>query len=75
MQKQATELDPLSSVAWENLGYFYAESGNYPAADAGLSRAIEIEPTSMFALNNLGTLRLLQGKGQEALETFRKLTE
>lgn len=27
----------------------------------------------MFGLNNLGTLRLLQGKGQEALGAFRKL--
>ena len=27
----------------------------------------------MFSLNNLGTLRLLQGKGQEALEAYRKI--
>jgi TolB-like protein/Flp pilus assembly protein TadD len=72
-QKKATELDPLSSIAWENLGRYYTELGDYGAADAALVRAIELEPTSVYALNNLGRLRLLQGKGQEALETFRKM--
>ena len=72
-QRKATELDPLSSVAWQNLGSLYTITGDYAAADAVLGRAIEIEPTSVFALNNLGTLRLLQGEGQEALAAFRKI--
>ncbi|HEY2534350.1 MAG TPA: TIR domain-containing protein [Xanthobacteraceae bacterium] len=72
-QKKAAELDPLSSLPLENLGYVYAASGDYAAAAAALGRAIEIEPTAVFALNNLATLRLLQGRAQEALEVFRKI--
>ena len=72
-QEKATELDPLSSNAWENLGHYYTEIGNYAQADTVLGRAIEIEPTAVFTLHNLGTLRLLEGRAQEALEAFRNV--
>jgi TolB-like protein/Tfp pilus assembly protein PilF len=74
-QKQAADLDPLSSGAWDNLGLYYMSAGNYPAAETALGRAMEIEPTSIFALTHLGMLRLLQGKGQEALEMFRRINQ
>jgi TolB-like protein/Tfp pilus assembly protein PilF len=72
-QRKATELDPLSKSAWRDLGYSYMGTGDYAAADVSLGRAIELEPTAVLALFNLGTLRLLQGKAQEALETYRKM--
>ncbi len=72
-QKKATELDPLSSGGWENIGRYYTEKGDYVAANAALLRAIELEPTSVYALYNLGRLRLLQGKAQESLGMFRKV--
>lgn len=71
--KKATELDPLSSIAWTRLGYLYIKIGDYKLADSALNRGIEIDPTSPLALNILGTLRLLQGRDQEALEAFRKI--
>jgi tetratricopeptide (TPR) repeat protein len=74
-QKKATELDPLSSNAWDLLGRFYTANRNYAPADAALVRSIEIEPTRVMALFYLGTLRLLQGNAQEALEAFRKLNK
>ena len=48
---------------------------SYAAADAALRRAIELEPTSVYALGSLGTLRLVQGNAQEALEVFRKIDQ
>jgi serine/threonine-protein kinase len=72
-QKKATELDPLSSNAWETLGFYYTNIGDYAHAELALVRAMKIEPTSVFALNNLGTLRLLQANGQEALAAFRRV--
>ncbi len=74
-QKRATELDPLSSQAWENLGEWYLDTGNYAAAEIAYNRALELEPTSVYALNHHGTLRLLQGRPQESLEEFRKVTQ
>ena len=74
-QSQAVELDPLSSGAWDNLGFYYASAGDYAHADAALGRAIEIEPTSVIVLTHLGMLRLLQGRAPEALELFRKIDQ
>ena len=74
-QDQAVELDPLSSGAWDNLGIYRASAGDYAGADTALDRALEIEPTSVIALTHLGMLRLLQGRGLEALETFRKIDQ
>ena len=74
-QKQATELDPLASSAWEGLGFYYLGIGDYPAAETALGRAIEIQPTSVMALSDLGKTRLLEGKGHEALKAFRKIDE
>jgi hypothetical protein len=36
-------------------------------------RALEIEPMSVYALTNLGTFRLVQGKGEDAMEAFQKV--
>jgi TolB-like protein len=72
-QKRATELDPLSSGAWENLGFYYTGMGDFAAADVALSRAIDIEPASVLALGDLGMSRLLQGKGEAALELFLRI--
>ncbi|MGH9642042.1 MAG: TIR domain-containing protein, partial [Terriglobales bacterium] len=72
--KEATKLDPLSG-AWDQLGRSYMATGDYGLADAALDRAIELEPTGVFELFNLGTLRLLQRRSAEALEAFRKLNQ
>jgi TolB-like protein/predicted Ser/Thr protein kinase len=73
VQKEATDLDPLSSGAWVHLGYYYASAGDYAAAGTAFGRALEFEPTSTFAFSYLGVVRLLQGRAQEALESFRKI--
>jgi len=72
-QKRAAQLDPLSSAAWESLGFYYTGIGDFAAADASIARAIDIEPTSVLAHSDLGTVRLLQGRAQEALDAFRAI--
>lgn len=69
------DLDPLSSGAWDHLGYYYASTGDYTAAGTAFGRALEFEPTSTFAFSYLGMVRLLEGKAQEALESFRKIDQ
>jgi serine/threonine-protein kinase len=75
VQEEAADLDPLSSGAWDNLGFYYASTGNYAAAGTALGRALEVEPTSTIAFSYLGMVRLLEGKGREALEAFRKIDQ
>jgi TolB-like protein/Tfp pilus assembly protein PilF len=75
VQKQAADLDPLSSGAWDNLGFYHASTGDYAAAGTALGRALEFEPTSVIAFSYLGMVRLLEGNGQEALELFRKIDQ
>jgi adenylate cyclase len=74
-QKQATELDALSSQDWRYLARLYTETGDYASADAALGRAIELEPTSVFALTILGRLRLAEGRAQDALDVFRNIDD
>jgi TolB-like protein len=74
-EKLTTEFDPLSGKAWGFLGYLYTEAGDYVAADAAISRATQIQPSSAYFLTYLGMLRLLQGRPQEALELFRKVDQ
>jgi adenylate cyclase len=70
--KKATELDPLSSLTWTVFGSYLIANRQFAAADAALRRALEIQPDSDFALDQLGTLQLLTDNPTEALTTFRK---
>ena len=75
VQKEAADLDPLSSGAWDHLGYYYASTGDYAAAGTAFGRALQFEPTSTFAFSYLGMVRLLEGRAPEALEFFRKIDQ
>jgi len=70
--KKAIELDPLSNVAWQRLGIVLTDAGQLTAAHDALARALEINPESAFSLLALGKLELLEGKGADALATFRR---
>src|SRR5208337_2237333 len=71
--RKAIEIDPLSGTAWSNVGRYLMFSRDYPAAGDALRRALEIQPDSVYALNDLGTVQLLEGKPVDALATFRKI--
>ncbi len=71
--RKATELDPLSGPAWENLARFLTDNRDYAAARAANAHALEFSPEGTYALNNLGTLQLLDGSPADALRTFRQV--
>jgi TolB-like protein/DNA-binding winged helix-turn-helix (wHTH) protein len=71
--RKATALDPLSAPGWGNLGMYLAAYGDHPAAERALRRALELAPDSPFAINALATLRLLQGRPEEALQLFQRI--
>jgi tetratricopeptide (TPR) repeat protein len=72
MTKKAIELDPLSSVTWANLGILLTGARQFADAHAAISRALEIQPESPYALSDLGSLQLLQGHATEALATAQQ---
>jgi TolB-like protein/Tfp pilus assembly protein PilF len=69
----ATSSDPLSGLSWIYLGWLLTLDRQFPAAHEALQRAIDIEPASIYALNNLGRLQLLENNATQALATFRKI--
>ena len=70
--KKAIELDPLSEPAWQTLEQYLISRGDFAAAHEANRRALEINPESSYALNDLGTMQLLEGSAAEAVTTFRK---
>lgn len=71
--RRATEIDPLSAIAWSNLGQYLAFHRDYPAGHEALRRCLEINPESSFGGHHLAILLLLEGNAPEALATARKI--
>jgi serine/threonine protein kinase/TolB-like protein len=73
--KKATELDPLSAMAWLVLSQTLTANRQFAAAHEALRRALEIQPESPIVLANLASLQLLEGNAAEALTTFRQVSD
>lgn len=73
--KKATELDPLSSVAWAFLGGYLIENRQFAAAHEAIRRALEIQPESAPVQSLIGDLQLYVGHATEALATYRKIAD
>jgi len=71
--RRATEIDPLSAIAWSNLGQYLTFHRDYPAAHEALRRSLEINPESSFGGHHVAILRLLEGNAAEALAPARKI--
>ena len=61
--------------SWNALGLLYEDSGSFAAAESAFESAIEINPESDSAHNNLGNCLLLQGRFEGAEAEFRKALE
>jgi TolB-like protein/Flp pilus assembly protein TadD len=72
-ERKAIEFDPLSTVAWNDLGLYLTENRDYAAAGDALRRSLEIQPDSAHGLYHLARLQLLQGQATQALATFQKV--
>jgi len=73
--RTATQLNPLSSSAWDDLGLVLMASGDHRGARQAFGRELEIQPEDPYALDNLGNLQLITGEPGEALATYRKISE
>ena len=71
--RRATELDPLSAIAWSNLGQYLTFHRDYAGADEALRHGLEINPESSFGAHHVAILRLLEGNATEALATARRI--
>ncbi len=73
--QSATEREPLFVYAWTDLALLHLANAQYPAADAALARALEIDPDNRLALRHLSVMRLLEGKPKEALAAAERNPE
>ncbi|HYX75427.1 MAG TPA: TIR domain-containing protein [Steroidobacteraceae bacterium] len=71
--RRATEIDPLSAIAWSNLGQYLTFHRDYPAAHEALRRCLEINPESSYGGHHLAILQLLEGNAVGGLATARKV--
>jgi TolB-like protein len=71
--RRATEIDPLSAIAWSNLGQYLTFHREYSAAHEALRRCLEINPESSFGGHHLAILQLLEANAAGALATARKI--
>jgi TolB-like protein len=70
--RKAVALDPLKTGAWANLTRYLLIARDFAGAHEASRRALEISPDSPYALNNLGTLQLVEDNARDALVTFRR---
>jgi TolB-like protein/tetratricopeptide (TPR) repeat protein len=73
--RQATDLDPLNTPYWSNLGLYYTAAGELDLARAALMRSIEIVPGNSRGTLRLGIANLLGNSPGEALRWFERLPE
>ena len=64
--------DPRSTLAWTNLGNAEMRLGRRPAAEEAFRKALELEPDSADALNNLAWLLYEEKRIDEAEPLARK---
>ncbi len=70
--RRATDLDPLSAVAWWRLAWVYAGSNQLDLAEKAALRSLEIAPRQAQGARTLGFVYLLEGRHPEALDAFRR---
>lgn len=73
--KQAVELAPRFSAAWNYLGTIAYQSGQYVEAEANFRKGLEADPEAYAPLVNLGGVLLNLGKWDEALEYNRRAVQ
>jgi len=72
LARHAVAVDPLSYIAHGNLALRYLNSGLLKDADAALDQAFKLNPRAGLLPAVLGTLRLEQGRPDEALAAFQQ---
>jgi tetratricopeptide (TPR) repeat protein len=73
--RRATELDPASVEAWNNLGITHELAGELPAAEQALAKAVELAPTRVLFRENLARVLAAQHKDADAIAAYRAVLE
>ncbi len=73
--RRAQELDPLSLVINDHLGYCLFLSGREADARAQLARTIELDPTFPLAHWRMGSIHFRSREHEPAIEEFRKVVQ
>jgi tetratricopeptide (TPR) repeat protein len=69
-----TEQSPGDSMAFNFIGYLYAELGQLDRAVGAYEQALKANPDNVIALSNLGTAYLALDRNEEAREVFERVT-
>jgi TolB-like protein/tetratricopeptide (TPR) repeat protein len=70
VEKKAVDLDPLAAWTWQHLSRFQIAAGLLADARESAQHALEINPDSPLARDQLGVATLLAGDGLEATRAF-----
>ncbi len=70
--KRAQELDPLSLIVNDVVGWIYYEERQYDRAEQQYTKTLEMEPEYVPALLDLGSVHLRTGNFQKALAEFEQ---
>ncbi len=73
--EQATELNPASLEAWNNLAMVQTALNQTEKAAQAFAHAIELDPDRAEILNNKGVLALLQNDPEKALTILEEANE
>jgi tetratricopeptide (TPR) repeat protein len=66
--RRALEQDPLTAVAYHNLGTALESMDRFAEAEAAYRKALELSPQRVIARGYLSLMLLAQGRGEEALK-------
>ncbi len=70
--RHAVEVEPRNYLAYNNLGYFYANHGRPTEALENYRKSIEINPNYEDALNNMGHALAQQQRHAEAIPYYER---
>ena len=73
--KRATDANPKSNEAWNDLGLAYLDSRQDDLAISAFQKQIEVNSYHPYAYNNLGRIYLRQRQYEEAIKWFNKQIE
>ncbi len=73
--RAALERWPDSALAWQGLANTRYAANDMPAAEAALRKAVELDPASVPARNNLASVLLERGCPERAREQLDAITE
>jgi Flp pilus assembly protein TadD len=68
----AVDLDPLNQSALNSLGLAYIKSGRLDEAEAAFRQLLLLNPQYPWGHANLGTVMLVRGDAQQALQEIRR---